>query len=118
MLLDQREQLGGIGRVQADAAMRGRAAERADGGGAVDGIAAAEEHRIGHRATIFARIPAALEPGRAVDAIGRAEALAPGRDRPVVDLAVAGGDAHALGGDVDADIELGLCRSDTGERRA
>ena len=36
--------------------MRGRAAERADGRGAMDGVAAAEEYGIGHRAAVFAHL--------------------------------------------------------------
>src|SRR5664279_396276 len=46
MLLHQPEQNGGVLRMQADAAMRGRAAEMRDLVAAVDGIAFVEEDRI------------------------------------------------------------------------
>ena len=108
MLLHQREELCGVGGVQPDAAMRGRAAERADGPGAMDCVAAAEEHGMGHRAAIFARVPVLLQPGRPIDAVGRTETLAAGRDLPVVDLAIGRGHRHALGDDVDIDADAGM----------
>ena len=71
--------------MQADAAVRGRPAEMRDLVGAVDGVAAVEEDRIGHRRpVVFAREPFARQPLRLVGAVGRAVAHARGRHRPFV----------------------------------
>src|SRR5512139_3757355 len=58
-----------VARREAHAAMRGRAAERPGGVGAVNGVSAPEEDRIGHRGhVIFFRIMHALQAGRGIGA--------------------------------------------------
>ena len=109
MLLHQPEQNGGVLRMQADAAMRGRAAEMRDLVAAVDGVAAVEEDRIGHRRpVVFAREPFALEPLRPVGAVRRAIAPARGRHRPFVAGRAVDRDRQALRRFVHGHHDAGL----------
>ena len=57
MFVHQLEELGGVARCQADAAVGSRLAQQADGAGAVEGRAAMEEHRMRHgRVLVLARV--------------------------------------------------------------
>jgi hypothetical protein len=70
VFLHQAEELGGVLGVQPDAAVGRRAAQRLDVGAAVDGVAAVEENRMGHRRhVVFARV---IFLGHALDPVGSA----------------------------------------------
>jgi len=105
--LHQRIKVRRVRRVQADAAMRGRAAEALDIGGGVHGVAAVEEHRMRHRRiVVFLGIPhrrQARRPERA----GRRDVAAPcRRDLPLVGRPAVDRHGHALRRDIDLRQQL------------
>src|SRR5581483_8973463 len=111
LALHQREQHRRVRRMQADAAMRGDAAQLGDLGGAVDRIALVEENRMRHRrVVIFARIPRAFEALRLVlSAWGAVPALA-GGDQPIIARRAVHQHGHPLRRFADIDDDFGAHR--------
>ncbi len=109
------EQRGGVARSEADAAVARAAPEGARGIGAVDRVAAAEEHRVRHRRiVILVRAP---HRGHQSDpeASVRRDVAAPRRgDRPVIGRGPVDEHAHALARLVDLRDDAG--RRGCGER--
>lgn len=105
LLLHQPEQGGGLAGREADAAVRGRAPERREVGGAVDGVAGAgEEDGVGHRRVV--PFPREMGAGHALRPVAAVRRVVPGlarRDRPGEARLPVHADRHGLRVLVDPD---------------
>ncbi len=102
----------GVARRKANASVRGRAAEVGHRIGAVDGVAAGEEDRIGHRRhVVLVRIMHSLQMSHVIVAAGRRITRARSGDGPVISGAIAA-DMHGLRGEIDVDLDPRFSRFD------
>ena len=79
------EKLSGVPGMEPDASVRGRTPQPLEVVGAVYGVSAEKEDRIGHGCpVVLARVPVAFQPGRAPASRWCAISLARSRNRPFV----------------------------------